>query len=112
MIRKLLAGDAQADDWFGWSVAISGDYAIVGAYGEDGGTGDPRTEAGAAYIFHRTGDGTWDSGLKLAAPDAQENDRFGRSVAISGEYAIVGAREEDGGSGDPRTDSGAAYIFK
>jgi hypothetical protein len=108
---KLVAPDAQAGDYFGFSVAISGDYAIVGAYCEDGGTGDPIDYAGAAYIFHRTGDNTWDNGVKLVAPDAQAEDRFGISVAISGEYVIVGANSEDGGEGDPRTDSGAVYIF-
>jgi hypothetical protein len=111
MIRKLLADDAQAGDVFGYSVAISGDYAIVGAIGENGGTGDPIDDSGAAYIFHRTGDDTWDDGVKLVAPDAQANDWFGRSVAISGDYAIVGAYGEDGGAGNPRTDAGASYIF-
>jgi hypothetical protein len=45
MIRKLLADDAQAGDLFGCSVAISGDYAIVGAYCVDGGTVDPQHAA-------------------------------------------------------------------
>jgi hypothetical protein len=111
MIRKLLAGDAQAHAYFGYSVAISGDYAIVGAYGVDGGTVDPQGAVGAAYIFHRTGDGTWDDGVKLVAPDAQEEDYFGHSVAISGDYAIVGADLEDGGAGDPLPTAGAVYIF-
>jgi hypothetical protein len=108
---KLMAPDAQADDTFGYSVAISGDYAIVGAYGEDGGAGDSLDRAGAAYIFHRTGDNTWDGGIKLVAPDAQVVDRFGFSVAISGDHSIVGAHCENGGAGDPHTDAGAAYLF-
>jgi len=111
MIRKLLADDAQAGDLFGCSVAISGDYAIVGAYREDGGAGDPLSFAGAAYIFHRTGDNTWDSGVKLVASDAQAYDWFGVSVAISGDYAIVGAYGDEDGAGDQRTGPGAAYIF-
>jgi hypothetical protein len=93
-------------------VAVSGDYAIVGTYGEDGGDGDPLTNAGAAYVFRRTGDNTWDTGTKLMAPDAEEGDQFGGSVAVSGDYAIVGARCENGGGGDPWGNFGAAYVFR
>ena len=101
---KLTAPDAQAGDMFGWSVAISGDYALVGAHRESA-----RGEwAGAAYIFRRTGTTSWDSGIKLTAPDAQAYDRFGSSVAISGEYALVGAAQKDAGG----SNAGAAYIFK
>lgn len=100
---KLLSPDIAAYDFFGCSVAISGDYAIVGASDEDeGGNG-----AGAAYIFKRTDTNTWDGGAKILAPDAEGSDNFGRSVAIDGSYAIVGAEGEDqGGSG-----AGAAYVF-
>jgi len=110
--HKLLASDAQPDDWFGYTVSISGDYAIVGATLEDGGIDDPLIDAGAAYIFQRTGDNTWGVGTKITAPDAQTGDQFGRSVSISGDYAIVGAAFEDGGIGDPLIDAGAAYIFR
>ena len=88
---------------FGDSVAISGDYAIVGASGEDAGG----NAAGAAYIFRRTGTNSWDAGVKIVAFDVQSSDTFGRSVAISGDYAVVGANGEDAG-GDA---AGAAYIF-
>jgi len=108
---RIVASDAQADDHFGRSVSISGDYVIVGAYLEDGGPGDSLTNAGAAYIFHRTGTNTWDAGIKIVSDDAQAYDWFGWSVSISGDYAIVGARDEDGGSGDPFSSAGAAYIF-
>uniref|UniRef100_A0AB38ZMA1 Glycine-rich domain-containing protein n=1 Tax=Mantoniella tinhauana virus 1 TaxID=3111543 RepID=A0AB38ZMA1_9VIRU len=101
---KIVASDAQAGDQFGYSVAISGDYAIVGARSEDAGG----SSAGAAYVFKRTGDNTWSSGTKIVASDAQAGDSFGRSVAISGDYAIVGARREDAGG----SDAGAAYVFK
>jgi len=47
-----------------------------------------------------------------AAPDAQAGDQFGVSVAIGGDYAIVGAQFEDGGTGDPLINAGAAYIFR
>ena len=108
----LRASDAQADDYFGYSVAISGDYAIVGAYSEDGGAGDPLNSSGAAYVFERCG-GTWTEVTPiLRASDAQAGDVFGASVAISGDYAIVGAKYEDGGTGDPLDGSGAVYVFE
>ncbi len=102
-LAKFLAPDAEAGDEFGISVAISGDYAIVGAYLEATGGSD----AGAAYIFHQTGTDTWDSGTKIVASDAEAGDYFGASVSISGDYAIVGANQED----EAATNAGAAYIF-
>jgi hypothetical protein len=92
-VNKILATDPEAYDRFGESVSISGDYAIVGAYVEDAGGID----AGAAYIYHRTGTNTWDSGTKILAPDAEPGDYFGYSVSISGDHAIVGAYSEDEG---------------
>jgi hypothetical protein len=103
IVQKLLAPDAEGNDYFGRSAAIDGDYAIVGAVGEDsGGNG-----AGAAYIFYRTGDGSWDAGTKIVAPDPEPGDNFGISVSISGDYAIAGADHEDSGAAN----AGAAYIF-
>ena len=99
---KIVAPDWKANDNFGISVAISGDYAIVGAYGSGG------SYAGAAYIFRRIGYNMWDSGIKIVAPDGQNLDVFGTSVAISGDYAIVGAEQEDSGG----SNAGAAYIFR
>lgn len=109
---KLVTADGQTRDLFGASVAISGDYAVVGASNEDGGDGDPLIFAGAAYVFRRTAANTWGGGTKLAASDRQANDLFGCSVAVSGDYAIVGAACEDGGDGDPLPDAGAAYVFR
>jgi hypothetical protein len=102
--QKLTASDRQQDDYFGESVSISGDYAIIGAYAED----TRGSNAGAAYIFKRdTVTGTWSEQQKLLASDGQQDDHYGRSVAIDGNYAIVGARNEDTGAGD----AGAAYIY-
>jgi hypothetical protein len=112
----LRASDAQVNDYFGGnSVSINSDgtYAIVSTASEDGGAGDPITDAGAAYLFKRTGS-SWTQVRKLTASDAQANDNFGQSASISGDgsYAIVCARFEDGGAGDPISDTGAAYIYK
>ena len=69
---KLSASDAVANDWFGWSVSISGDYAVIGAYGNDGGA----TDSGSAYVFERSGT-TWTQQAKLTASDAVAFDNFG-----------------------------------
>ena len=94
---KIVASDAAAGDYFGYSVAISGDYAIVGAPWKDN---NGAVDSGAAYIFRRTGTNTWDSGTKINPSYAQIYEGFGRSVAISGDYVVVGAPSYN-----------AAYIF-
>ena len=102
---KLLASDAETGDVFGWSVAVSGDTAIVGARREDAGGID----AGAAYIFQRDqgGPDNWGELKKLTASDIQEDDEFGSSVAISGDTALVGAPREDANG----FSAGAVYVF-
>ncbi|MCP4113579.1 MAG: hypothetical protein GY749_49990, partial [Desulfobacteraceae bacterium] len=99
---KLTASDAMEDDWFGWSVSISGDYAIVGALGDDydDSYDDYDDYSGAAYIFHRNGT-TWTQQAKLTASDFERWDWFGKSVSISGDCAIIGSGKDDG----------SAYIF-
>jgi len=99
------AYDTSLGDLFGGSAAISGDRAIVGAYAEDdvGGGG-----SGKAYIFDVT---TGSLVHTLDNPNAygtSASDRFGYSVAISGNHAIVGAYDEDEAEG---RGSGKAYIF-
>ncbi len=98
---KLTASDAAAYDYFGHSVAISGNTAIVGAYGDD----DAGSGSGSAYLFNAT---TGSQLAKLTASDAAASDRFGQSVAISGNTAIVGALYNDDGG----PESGSAYLFE
>ena len=96
------SGLALFDGMFGWSVAIDGDTAAVGALGDvSNGAG-----SGAAYVFTRT-DGVWTEQAKLSATDAFTADNFGRSVALSGDTLAVGAP----GKADKGADTGAAYIF-
>ena len=101
---KLRASDGAAGDFFGASVSISGDYAIVGADWDD----DNGDRSGSAYIFERNASG-WTQRAKLRANDGAAEDRFGRSVSISGDYVIVGAWFEDNSKG---SSAGSAYIFK
>ena len=107
---KLVASDASGDDQFGNSVSISGDYAIVGASYEDLSGSDG---AGAAYIFKRSGV-TWTEETKVVASDRAGGDKFGKSVSISGDYAIVGSHNEDHDvtGGNVLSNAGSAYIFK
>jgi len=108
------ASDAQADDRFGYAVSISADTLVVGAYQEDGGAGDPLSDAGAAYVFARNTNGVdnWGEVTILRASDAQASDYFGYAVSISADTLAVGACQEDGGAGDPAIQSGAAYVFE
>ena len=95
-------------DEFGHSVSISGDRAIVGAYGEGEASSPLIDRSGKAYIYNVT---TGALVYTLNNPNAfgtTTDDNFGYSVAISGNYAIVGARNEDDIDGNL---SGKAYVF-
>lgn len=91
-------------DDFGWSVAISGERLIVGDPFDD----TIALNAGAAYIFERAG-GQWVLANKLLAPDGAEGDRFGWSVGIMGDAAVVGATWTDTPIGPSR---GSAYEYQ
>ncbi|MEZ4282115.1 MAG: FG-GAP repeat protein [Myxococcota bacterium] len=124
------AGNTDAGDGFGGSVALSddGNLLVIGASGEDGaGTGtlaDPNSDtagnSGAAYVLSRSGT-TWSQTQYLKASNTGGLDRFGSSVSLSsdGNTLAVGAPGEDsaaiGIGGDEgsngRTDSGAVYVF-
>jgi hypothetical protein len=100
---KLLGSDSIDFDTFGFSVALSGDTAVVGANRND----ERGTDAGAAYVFVRSG-ASWTQQAKLTAADGATNEDFGVSVAVSGDTALVGAIFDS----DPgRSDLGAAYVF-
>ena len=99
---KILASDGELIDYFGLSVSIDEDYAIIGAYHDD----DNGDWSGSAYIFTRSGS-TWNEQAKLLASDGAAFDEFGYSVSIDGDYAIIGARWDD----DNGVGSGSAYIY-
>ncbi|MCH2134748.1 MAG: FG-GAP repeat protein, partial [Phycisphaerales bacterium] len=99
--QNVTAYDAAAQDEFGESVALDGNYAIIGSDNDD-------TFMGCAYIFERQAGGDWNQVQRLISTERAEGDFFGCSVAISGDLAVVGARGEDGSS----TNSGAIYIFE
>jgi hypothetical protein len=102
--NPVMSSDGTTRAAFGQSVSISGNYAIVGAFAEDVGKNQ---DQGAAYIYYFNGT-VWEQQQKLIAADGADSARFGYSVSISGNYAIVGAPLATvGGS----IDRGAAYIY-
>jgi hypothetical protein len=112
--RKLVPADRQAADRFGESVAIEGERIVVGARfsARDAAGNNPLSQAGAAYVFKRTGT-LWTQEQKLVAVDRAMGDQFGRSVAISGDHVAVGAANEDENTtgGNTLADAGSAYVF-
>jgi hypothetical protein len=100
----VVADDGVNGDLFGRSVAISGNWAIVGASNDDIGA---NADQGSAYLFFFNGV-SWVQRQKIVAGDGQPGDRFGAAVSISGNYAVVGAPNDDTGA---LNDSGCAYVF-
>ena len=101
---KLLASDAAAYDYFGASVALTGDVALIGAPGND----ENGTDSGAAYLFHYDGL-SWVEEAKLLASDGGEADRFGYEVALAGDVATIGA---PGNADNVLVGFGSEYLFR
>jgi hypothetical protein len=122
----LKASNTGTDDYFGLSVAISGDTLVVGAQGEasnaTGVNGDQTNNlapmSGAAYVFTRSL-GNWSQQAYLKASNTEANDVFSIRVALSGDTLLVGASGEDSSatgvngnqSNNSASGSGAAYVF-
>jgi hypothetical protein len=104
-MQKITDATGAANDYFGTRVSISGNYAIVGAYADDVGA---NTNQGSASIYQLSG-GTWVLMNKITDVSGAANDNFGFRVSISGNYAIVGAYNDDIGA---NTDQGSASIYQ
>ncbi|MBK9385665.1 MAG: VCBS repeat-containing protein [Planctomycetes bacterium] len=104
--QRLEAGDPAVAALFGYSVALSGDTAVVSAR-TDSHPSAP-SNIGAAYVFTRSG-GVWTQVAKLVPADAVEGIRFGASVAIDGDRLVVGASSGRNASGG---NVGAVYFFE
>lgn len=102
---KLFNTNASAFDFFGQSVCIRGEYAIIGCGNDDDVAG---ANQGSASIYRRVA-GVWTLQTKLFNTAAAPHDSFGVSVSIDGDYAIVGALLDDGAAG---VDQGSATIYK
>lgn len=119
----LLPSDAGAFDYFGYAVALSadGNTALVSSYAEDG-AGNAYDDTGAAYIFERHTNGSWNNSTEVAkltasnAGDGSTNDFFGQyALALSGDgsTAVVGVPSDDGVANEyATTTSGAVYIYE
>ncbi len=95
---KLTEDDGTAFTWFGISVSIAGDTAVIGAFQDD----DNGNQSGSAYVFVRDGSGNWSQQAKLIADDGAAGDRFGISVSIARDTVVIGA---------PGRNPGSAYVF-
>jgi len=102
---KLIAADGEAKDYFGASVAISGDTILIGAKGDD----DSGSDAGAAYLYQRDNSGQWVFQKKVLPESGKGYQAFGASVSLSNNTAVIGA---DIMGAYPITKPGAAYILK
>lgn len=101
--QKLVAADGAASDYFGYSVAIDGSLALVGASGDD----DATTNAGSVHEFLHDGS-TWSAGARLLASIATPNDGLGGAIALSGPMAVIGASH----AATPISAAGAAFAFR
>ncbi|MDZ4841147.1 MAG: Calx-beta domain-containing protein [Hyphomicrobium aestuarii] len=99
-LRTLSSPTPNAGDNFGFAVAVSGDFVVVGAKNVDSGA----TDTGRAFIFSAS-TGTLLRAINNPTPDIGDN--FGISVAISGDFLVIGAQLNDAGA----LDAGSAYIF-
>ncbi|WP_353780058.1 T9SS type A sorting domain-containing protein [Winogradskyella sp. 3972H.M.0a.05] len=114
-IKKLVASDRDNDDWFGYAVDIQGNHAVIGSHFEDNDSNGNNVldNSGSVYVFEKMG-GSWLETQKLTALDREEDDEFGYSVSIDGNYLIVGAylEEDDINGNNNLSSSGSAYIYK
>jgi hypothetical protein len=102
---KLVASDANGNDGFGYSVALSNDLALIGSpFDNHSGFQD----AGSVYVFVRDGT-SWTEEAKLVTSNPSNTDEFGRSVAFSGDTAVAGVHWDDV---QGKVNAGSAYVFR
>lgn len=103
-VARLVPGDCEADNFFGRSVSLSGDRALVAASGEFFST----EASNAAYLFERDSTGTWKEVVRLTLDTEAQEGPFAAAVALDGDRALITA------SGDPVHGrySGAAYVYE
>ncbi|MEO6720065.1 MAG: hypothetical protein ABIN67_06850 [Ferruginibacter sp.] len=104
LAKKITDATGEANDQFGVSVSLSGNYAIIGAYLDDGAAG---ADQGSASIYQYNGS-TWVLMQKILDATGAASDQFGISVSISGNFAIAGADFDDGAA----SNQGSASIFQ
>jgi hypothetical protein len=106
-VAKLTASGGAAGDQFGVSVSVSGDTVVVGSYLDD--DTNMGADSGSAYVCQYSSvANSWTQVAKLTVLDGAASDRFGVSVSVSGDTAVIGSYQDD----DKGSDSGSAYIFQ
>ena len=103
--QKLVDSSGEALDHFGRSVDVSGQYMIAGSPYDD----DLGEYSGSATVYELQG-GAWVEVARLRASDSVANDRFGTSVSLDGDRAVVGAPGH--APLNPAIRAGAAYVFQ
>lgn len=128
---RLRTHNRRPADYFGIAVSISGNSILAGAEGENStapgvdsednngeiGGGHTAASVGAAYVFTKN-NGTWAQQAYLKASNPSSSDVFGRTVALCGDLAVIGAEQERSSTtginsipNDNAVRAGAAYIF-
>lgn len=100
---SLKGGTVTRNGDYGSSVAISNNYAVIGAKSENDANNKQNKKVGATYIYKREGT-QWHHQMKLLATDSSKGDNFGSSVAISGDYITIGSEKDDNATG-------SMYLF-
>lgn len=111
--QMLVSDDLGARDFFGYSVALSGNYAVVGAWLEDEDEmgANKVGQAGAAYVFERTEEGKWKQVQKLVEPKRIASNCFGFSVAIHKTQLAISSYDLDSDN-SKLGGAGAVYVFE
>ena len=107
--QKLVASDRTPYDEFGYSVAIDGDNAVVGARNVTLDKSDENNNGytGEAYIFSRNESGEWKEVMAILPDDRKGGNLFGASVGVSGNYVVIGSTRGD----TKKPDVGVVYIY-
>lgn len=105
---QLVLPTSQANEYFGRALALSGNTLLIGAPGRDLGTFPfDKEDAGAVFVFERSGKSWWPKALLTAETNAQKGDGFGNAVALSQNTAVIGAFTT---GRDGKEEAGAAYV--
>jgi len=88
---------------FGFDIAVDGAFALFGAYDDDTDAND----SGSVYVFERDGSGVWTESQKISNPNPEAFSYFGGSIALSGDWALVGATQDPDGAS-----TGVVYAYE
>ncbi len=106
-IQSLCTSDHNADDGFGYSITISGDWLLASAYNDDTGSAE---DSGSGYFFQLNPQtNLWEEKQKVGHTNPDDDDQFGYSVDIDGDVAVIGAPYDDTNTGN---DAGSIFIYR